>query len=180
MVVTLSAAIAVATVAIARTKGGQSINASTDVAPVLLGDAWINVPAKELPAVKSFTGRVTVLHFWTFECINCKHNLPYYAKWAAAYKSADVQVIGVHTPELPVERDPANVREAVKALGITYPVLIDGDGVNWNRYHQEYWPAVYVIDKKGALRYRWNGELQWDGQDGYGQVTAVIEKLRKE
>jgi peroxiredoxin len=106
--------------------------------------------------------------------------LPYYAKWSATYQPSDVQLIGIHTPELPAERNPANVREAVRALGITYPVLIDGEGTNWNRYHQEYWPTVYVIDKKGTLRYKWAGELQWDGQDGYGEVTAVIEKLRKE
>ena len=149
-------------------------------APALQGDGWINVPAKDLARVKLFTGRVTVVHFWTFECINCRHNLPYYAKWAAAYKPEDVQVIGVHTPELETERVPDNVRSAVKAIGITYPVLIDGEGANWNRYHQEVWPTVYVIDKKGQLRYKWVGELQWDGQNGYGEVTKVIEALRKE
>lgn len=158
---------------------GQSGPASVS-APALKGSDWINVPAADVGRVSSFKGRVTVLHFWTFDCINCKHNLPAYAKWAAAYKPAEVQVIGVHTPELEVERDPANVRDAVKGLGITYPVLIDGDGANWNRYHQEYWPTVYVIDRKGEVRYHWVGELGYNGKDGYAEVTRVIEALRKE
>ncbi|HLK14223.1 MAG TPA: redoxin domain-containing protein [Fimbriimonadaceae bacterium] len=152
----------------------------TEAAPALTGDQWINVPKGGAAKVADFKGRITVLHFWTFECINCKHNLPYYAKWAAQYKPEDVQIIGVHTPELETEKDPANVKDAVKALGITYPVLIDGDGANWKVWRQEVWPTVYVVDKKGQVRYRWTGELEWDGQDGFGQVSAVITKLEKE
>ncbi|MHB8634882.1 MAG: redoxin domain-containing protein [Fimbriimonadaceae bacterium] len=153
---------------------------SRDAAPALKGKQWINIAAADIANVTKFEGRVTVLHFWTFECINCRHNLPAYAKWASKYKPSDVQVIGVHTPELPAERVPANVRKAVKALGIHYPVLIDGDGVNWTNYHQEFWPTVYVIDKKGDVRYRWVGELGFNGQNGFAEVTKVIERLRKE
>jgi len=160
-------------------RAGQSTPTSV-AAPALTGSDWINVPAEDVNRVSSFKGRVTVLHFWTFDCVNCKHNLPAYAKWAAAYKPSEVQLIGVHTPELAEERVPENVRAAVKGLGITYPVLIDTDGANWNRYQQEYWPTVYVIDKKGNVRYHWVGELGYNGQDGYGAVTRVVEALRKE
>ena len=156
-------------------------SASRDVAaPALKGSDWINVPAADVDWVSSFKGRVTLLHFWTFECINCKHDLPAYARWAAAYKPTEVQVIGIHTPELAEERVPENVRAAVKSLGISYPILIDGEGTNWNRYQQKYWPTVYVIDKKGNVRYHWVGELGYNGQDGYRAVTRVVEQLQKE
>lgn len=151
--------------------GAKQASAPT-IAPALIGAEWINGTAAE------FKGHVTVLHFWTFACINCKHNLPYYQKWADKYK--DVQVVGIHTPELDFEKNPENVRAAVKDLGITYPVLIDGAGENWNRYKVDMWPTVMVIDKSGHVRYGWKGELQWNGQDGFGQLTKVIEQLRKE
>lgn len=172
---TLAVVFAVAALAASNIAAEPSI-----AAPALVGDAWLNVKPDGVPKVANFKGRVTILHFWTFDCINCRRNLPYIAKWAARYKASDVQVIGIHTPELPEERDPANVRAAVKALGITYPVLIDGQNKNWNDYRQQVWPTVYVIDKQGNVRYQWSGELQWNGEDGFGQLTAAIEKLRKE
>ncbi len=140
----------------------------------LTGSDWINGKAADLH------GRVTILHFWTFECINCRHNLPYVAKWAAKYDPKDVQVIGIHTPELPEERNIANVRAAIKNLGIDYPVLVDGQGENWNRYKVEAWPTVVLIDKHGQIRKTWVGEMQWDGQDGFGEMTQKIERLRQE
>jgi thiol-disulfide isomerase/thioredoxin len=145
-----------------------------EAAPALTGKQWINA---EAPPLK---GHVTVLHFWTFACINCRHNLPYYAQWAAKYDAKDVQVIGVHTPELEVEKKPENVREAVKNLKIDYPVVIDGAGENWNRYKVNCWPTVFVIDKQGKIRGGWVGELQWNGQDGFGSMTKLIDQLRKE
>lgn len=162
----------------ARSVAAQSTAAPP--APDLVGTAWINASPESATSVSKLRGHITVLHFWTFECINCKHNLPYYAKWATKYKPSEVQVVGVHTPELAEERKPANVREAVKALGIDYPVLIDTDGTNWTNYHQQVWPTVYVIDRNGRVRYRWEGELQWDGQDGFAEVSRVIERLRRE
>jgi thiol-disulfide isomerase/thioredoxin len=150
---------------------------SVSSAPALTGKDWINLDSSDRARVIALKGHVTILHFWTFECINCEHNLPYYAKWQKGYATSDVQVIGIHTPELSDERDPANVKAAVKRLGITYPVLIDGESTNWNAYHQEYWPTVYLIDKHGNIRYKWAGEL---GDDGFAEATKAIEKLRKE
>lgn len=148
--------------------------AAPQAAPALTGPEWINGEASP------FKGRVTVLHFWTFACINCKHNLPYYERWSVAYDRKEVQVLGIHTPELEIEKKPENVREAVKRLKIDYPILIDGAAENWNRYKVDCWPTVFVIDKKGKIRGGWVGELQWNGQDGYGQVTKLIEQLRRE
>lgn len=145
-----------------------------DGAPALASGEWINGTA--LP----FKGRVTVLQFWTFACINCKHNLPYIEKWASKYEPNEVQVIGIHTPELDIEKDPKNVREAVQRLGIKYPVLIDGKGENWARYNVDAWPTVILIDKRGMIRKTWVGELQWNGQDGFGELSQKIERLRQE
>ncbi len=147
---------------------------SMSPAPALSPGEWIN--GNGLP----FRGHVTILHFWTFGCINCQHNLPYVAKWAAKYDPKEVQVIGIHTPELDFEKDPKNVRDAVKRMGITYPVLIDGKGENWNHYDVEAWPTVILIDKEGRIRKTWVGELQWNGQDGFGEMTQKIERLRQE
>jgi thiol-disulfide isomerase/thioredoxin len=143
-------------------------------APTLTGDVWINSKAAD------FKGHVTVLHFWTFACINCKHNIPFYNRWAAKYEGAEVQIVGVHTPELEIEKKLENVKQAVKDYGINYPVLFDGDYANWNRYKVDVWPTVILVDKQGKIRYTWKGELQWDGQDGFGTLTRIIDKLRQE
>jgi thiol-disulfide isomerase/thioredoxin len=152
-------------------------NSGATLAPALRGLDWINVDQTNQASVSALSGHVTVLHFWTFECINCKHNLPYIARWASVYKPSDVQVVGIHTAELAPERDPANVRAAVKELGITYPVLIDSNSTNWDAYHQEAWPTVIVIDKHGRIRQKWVGEL---GDHGYAEATRLIDNLRKE
>jgi hypothetical protein len=91
-----------------------------------------------------------------------------------------VVVIGVHTPETPGERDPANVAREVKRLGITYPVLLDQDGSNWKRWGQQYWPTVYLIDRRGRVRYRWIGELDYGGAGGSAQIAERVEALLRE
>lgn len=89
-------------------------------------------------------------------------------------------IIGVHTPETAPERIPANVAQHVKSEGITYPVLLDGSYANWNRWHQRFWPAVYLIDKRGHIRYRWEGELEYGGAGGTAKLSRLIERLLSE
>ena len=149
-------------------------------APKLIGQTWFNVKPGDLNRVLNFKGRVTVLHFWTFECINCKHNLPSYAQWARQFPEDKVQVIGVHTPELPEERRVDNVQRAIKRLGVDYPVLIDNNGTNWAHYDLQAWPTVFLIDKRGRVRKSWEGELGYDGADGFQQLTRAIQELLKE
>jgi len=149
-------------------------------APALVGSQWINPQQKDAVKFEGFKGHVTVLHFWTFSCINCKHNLPYYDKWVSAYDPKEVQIVGVHTPELDFEHDPAQLRAAIRHLGIRFPVLVDGDGENWNRYNQHYWPTVYLIDKTGKVRDVWEGELEYQGQQGFEKLSREVEVLRKE
>jgi hypothetical protein len=91
-----------------------------------------------------------------------------------------VAIIGVHTPETPWERQPANVTREIRRLGITYPVLLDPNGANWNRWGQHYWPTVYLIDKHGRVRYRWEGELEYDRAGGEAIMARLVSQLLKE
>ncbi len=122
-------------------------------APELTGNLWLNLPKGAQLSLASRKGKVTILHFWTFDCINCKHNLPAYNRWQKGFADKNVLVIGVHTPETETERNPANVARKLKELGISYPVLVDSDRDNWKRWQQRVWPTVYLIDKHGMVRY---------------------------
>ena len=107
-------------------------------------------------------------------------NLPSYGRWQKRFAKQGVEIIGIHTPETDEEKIPANVEREVKRRGITYPILIDTDGANWKRWNQEYWPTVYLIDKKGRVRYQWEGELEWQGAGGEEKMAVRIEDLLKE
>jgi hypothetical protein len=86
----------------------------------------------------------------------------------------------VHTPETPAERNSANVTREIRRLGITYPVLLDPKGENWNRWGQRYWPAVYLIDKHGRVRYRWDGELEYNHAGGEATMARLVDRLLQE
>ncbi len=146
----------------------------------LVGSQWLNTPGGQPIRLADRRGKVTIVHFWTFGCINCKRNLPIYNRWSKSYAGKQVEVIGVHTPETSTEASIANVRAALPKLGITYPVLIDGEGVNWRVWHQSIWPTIYLIDKHGNVRYRWEGELEYNDQDGTRKMTDLIIALLNE
>jgi thiol-disulfide isomerase/thioredoxin len=149
-------------------------------APELVGGQWLNGPANGGLSLTSRKGRVTVIHFWTFGCINCKRNLPFYNDWQERFASKGVQIIGIHTPETKGERNVTNVVNAIKQHGIAYPVLIDNEKQNWNRWQQNWWPTVYLIDKSGRVRLAWEGELEYRGAGGNAKLKAWIEALLKE
>jgi thiol-disulfide isomerase/thioredoxin len=142
-------------------------------APALTGADWIN--ASGLPK-----GKVMIVHFWTYGCYNCRNNLPAYERWQERFTGRPVAMVGVHTPEFPNEANPANVREQVKRLNITWPVLLDPKMENWRRWRQQFWPCVYLVDARGRVRYRWDGELNWRGQRGDEMMAAKVEELLKE
>lgn len=147
-------------------------------APELAGiTQWIN--SKPL-ALKNLRGKVVVLHFWTFGCINCRHNLPYYNRWQTDFAKDDVQIIGVHTPETAGEADEQHVRMRVGELGIKYPVAVDNDSATWKAYKNRYWPSIYLIDKQGQVRYRWDGELEYQDSGGDKSTRAKIKALLAE
>lgn len=147
-------------------------------APELSGGRWLNTTHPISLAARR--GKVTVVHFWTFDCINCKHNLPSYDRWQHRFERQGVLIIGVHTPETPSERDEASVARQVKRLGITYPVLTDTRGSNWDRWGLNAWPTVFLIDKRGRVRYRWVGELEYMGAHGEARMGRLIDALLRE
>jgi cytochrome c biogenesis protein CcdA/thiol-disulfide isomerase/thioredoxin len=132
---------------------------------------WINSPALTNEALK---GKVVLVDFWTFDCINCKRTLPYVKDWAKKYEKDGLLVIGVHTPEYGFERIIDNVRDKVKEYGITYPVAIDNNYAIWRNFDNQYWPAHYIIDAKGQVRYTHFGEGSYDTQE------KVIQQLLEE
>jgi thiol-disulfide isomerase/thioredoxin len=107
-------------------------------------------------------GKVVLVDFWTFDCINCIRTLPYVKSWHEKYKDQGLVVVGVHTPEYPFERKTENVAAAIKRFGITYPVAQDNQYGTWRAYNNQYWPAAYLIDKQGRIVYTHFGEGNYD------------------
>jgi len=121
--------------------------------------AWLNSPPLNRDELK---GKVVLVDFWTYSCINCLRTLPYIRAWAEKYKDSGLIVIGVHTPEFAFEKDPDNVRRAVRELNVTYPVALDNDYKIWKAFSNSYWPADYLIDSAGKIRYHHFGEGKYD------------------
>jgi thiol-disulfide isomerase/thioredoxin len=109
---------------------------------------WLNSPPLDAQALK---GKVVLVDFWTYSCINCLRTLPYVKAWAEKYRDQGLVVIGVHAPEFAFERDVGNVTKAMKELGINYPVAIDNDYKIWRAFNNEYWPAHYFADAQGGF-----------------------------
>jgi cytochrome c biogenesis protein CcdA/thiol-disulfide isomerase/thioredoxin len=133
--------------------------------------SWINSPPLNSSLLR---GKVVLIDFWTYSCINCLRALPYVEAWASKYKDSGLVVIGVHTPEFAFEKERANVEKAVRDLGVTYPVAIDSDYKIWQAFKNQYWPAHYFIDGKGRIRYHHFGEGEYD------ESERVIQQLLKE
>ena len=130
------------------------------VAPGLEGaGAWLNSPALRL---QQLHGKVVLVDFWTYSCINCQHVLPYVNTWAARYRDQGLVVIGIHAPEFDFERSVPNVEQVLRKLHIEYPVAIDNDFTIWRRYHNQFWPARYLIDAQGRIRSHHFGEGAYD------------------
>ena len=123
---------------------------------------WLNSPPLTAEGLK---GKVVVVEFWTYSCINCLRTLPYLRAWAERYKDQGLVVIGVHTPEFAFERKVDNVRKALTDLKIDYPVAIDSDYAIWQAFGNEYWPALYFIDAQGRIRHEHFGEGDYDGSE---------------
>jgi thiol-disulfide isomerase/thioredoxin len=139
--------------------------------PLLGARAWLDSPPLT-PA--SLRGKVVLVDFWTFSCINWMRTLPYVRAWASKYKDQGLVVIGVHTPEFDFEKDVANVRQMLKDMRIDYPIAIDNDYRIWNAFNNEYWPALYFIDARGRVRHHQFGE------GDYGRSESVIQQLLAE
>jgi cytochrome c biogenesis protein CcdA/thiol-disulfide isomerase/thioredoxin len=132
---------------------------------------WIN---SEPLSAEGLRGKVVLVDFWTYSCINCLRTLPYLRAWAQKYKDAGLVVIGVHAPEFAFEKRPANVRRATRELGIDFPVAIDNDFAIWRGFGNQAWPAFYFIDAEGRIRHHQFGENRYD------KLEQVIQQLLAE
>ncbi len=132
---------------------------------------WLNSPPLTAEALK---GKVVLVDFWTYSCINCLRSIPYVRAWAEKYRDQGLVVIGVHAPEFPFEKNIGNVKNAVAKLKIDYPVAIDNDYAIWRAFNNEYWPADYFIDAKGQIRHHYFGE------GDYAESEKVIQQLLAE
>lgn len=141
-------------------------------APELTNQVWLNVPAPLRLA--NLRGKVVLLDMWTFDCINCRNVLPALKSWDSQYSASGLVIIGNHFPEFSEEANLDNLKAAVIRLGIHYAVAQDNDGATWQAYHNQYWPTMYLIDKRGHLRYAHIGE------GAYAETEAALQALLAE
>jgi thiol-disulfide isomerase/thioredoxin len=140
--------------------------------PSLAGaSGWLNSPSLTATDLR---GKVVLVNFWTYTCINWLRQLPYVRAWAEKYQDDGLVVLGVHTPEFDVEHDLDNVRRAVKDLRVTYPVVVDSDYAIWDAFGNRYWPALYFVDAHGRIRHHRFGE------GDYEQSEVIIQRLLTE
>lgn len=136
-------------------------------APELTDGPWLNQGK-----TKPFSSKVTLVHFYTFGCINCKHNLPMYNRLNAKFGKEGLQVIGVHTPETSYEHNVDQVKEEARLKGMSYPILLDHESKNWDKWHINAWPSFFVVDNKRQVLLSWVGEA--DAEDEK-KITDKIE-----
>jgi cytochrome c biogenesis protein CcdA/thiol-disulfide isomerase/thioredoxin len=169
--------------AAARAAHGAAEPAADPAAPLpVLGTApeftgnerWFNTPADHPLTLEELRGRVVLIDFWTYTCINCIRTLPYLKAWDERYRDRGLTIVGVHTPEFPFEREAGNVEAAIEQNGLRYAVAQDNEYGTWNAYGNQYWPAKYLIDAQGRVRYVHFGEGE------YGETETAIRELLAE
>ncbi|HET8972896.1 MAG TPA: redoxin domain-containing protein [Pseudolabrys sp.] len=151
--------------------GSGPIANQSGLASIERADAWLNSPPLTVPALR---GKVVLVHFWTYTCINWLRTQSYLRAWADKYKDKGLVVIGVHTPEFGFEKNLDNVRREAKALRVDYPVAVDSEYLIWRAFKNNYWPAQYFIDAQGRVRHTHFGE------GAYDQSEMVIQRLLME
>jgi thiol-disulfide isomerase/thioredoxin len=139
-----------------------SLDTTGELASLGNATAWINSPALTAESVK---GKVVLVQFWTFTCINWLRTLPYIRAWAEKYRNSGLVVVGVHAPEFSFERDLVNVRRAAADMKVDYPVAVDNDYAIWEAFNNQYWPALYLLDANGRTRYHQFGEGEYDSSE---------------
>ena len=149
--------------------GTQAVTSKYQQAPEFQGNSdWINSAPLTMRGLR---GKVVLVDFWTYSCINCLRTLPYLKSWDERYRSKGLVIVGVHSPEFAFEHSEGNVRSAVQRLGVRYPVALDNDFATWEAFHNQYWPADFLIDRSGRIREYHVGE------GGYAETEAKIRTL---
>ena len=147
------------------------IAGQSELASLERADEWLNSPPLTAPDLR---GKVVLIDFWTYTCINWLRTLPYVRAWAEKYKDQGLVVIGVHAPEFSFEKNLNNVRWAVKDMRVDYPVAVDNEHVIWRAFRNQYWPALYFVDAQGRVRHHHFGE------GAYEQSEMIIQELLAE
>jgi thiol-disulfide isomerase/thioredoxin len=138
-------------------------------APDFVGiNKWFNSSPLNMAELR---GKVVLVDFWTYGCVNCVNTLPHVTALYEKYKDRGLVVVGIHTPEFPFERSASNVQAALKRHGITYPVAQDNDSRTWNAYRNQYWPAQYIVDQTGKIVFQHAGEGQ------YEEIERTVARL---
>src|SRR2546430_3677060 len=146
-----------------------AVAAAQATAPDFVGlGNWFNSAPLKLADLR---GKVVLVNFWTYGCVNCVNTLPHVTRLYAKYRDRGFVVVGIHTPEFPFERSASNVQAALKRHGITYPVAQDNDSQTWNAYRNRYWPAPYIVDQSGKIVFQHAGEGQ------YEEIDRTIARL---
>jgi peroxiredoxin len=140
-------------------------------------ETWINSSPLTLAQMR---GRVVVVHFYAFGCINCVRNLPHYNAWFDTFSRDPLTIVGIHRPETAGERVVADVRRKAVEAGLKHPIAVDNQSQNWDAWANRIWPSVYLIDKRGFVRYWWYGELNWQGSEGEKWMRRKITDLLRE
>ncbi|WP_088954547.1 thioredoxin family protein [Variovorax sp. HW608] len=156
----------------AAAEGSRKEAARAPAAPEFQGlDTWFNSQPLSLEKLR---GKVVLVDFWTFDCINCLNHMPYVKEWHSKYKNQGLVVVGIHTPEFAYEKPAGNVRKAIERLGIEHAVAQDNEYKTWKAFGNQYWPATYLIDKNGRIVYSHFGEGR------YGETERRIQALLAE
>lgn len=156
------------------TNGAEELE-SCGTAPSIAGiQQWLNTPNGQAVELESLRGKVVLIDFWAYSCINCQRSLPHVVAWDQAYRDLGLQVVGIHSPEYAFEKDPGNVAAGVADFGIDYPVALDNSLSTWTSYRNRYWPAHYLIDAEGTVRHISFGE------GGYAETEKLIRELLKD
>ncbi|MFJ9900799.1 cytochrome c biogenesis protein CcdA [Streptomyces sp. NPDC091280] len=160
---------------LSRCEDGVDELRSCGQAPPIAGiSKWLNTPGGQPVDLKQERGKVVLIDFWTYSCINCQRSLPYIEAWNRTYRSSGLEIIGVHSPEFAFEKNASNVAGQARKLGVTYPVALDNKLTTWDNYRNRFWPAKYLIDAHGTVRYFKFGEGQ------YAQTEDLIRTLLKQ
>jgi cytochrome c biogenesis protein CcdA/thiol-disulfide isomerase/thioredoxin len=147
-------------------QGQQSKLPVLGTAPEFVGNQqWFNTPGGKPLTLRELRGRVVLVDFWTYSCINCLRTLPYLTAWDRTYRKDGLTIVGVHSPEFPFEREADNVEEAIGRNGIHYPVALDNDLATWSAYGTQYWPSEYFIDARGRVRFAHFGEGEYEEKE---------------
>jgi thiol-disulfide isomerase/thioredoxin len=156
---------------------GQVQNIACKAPEFQVVETWLNShPLRR----DELLGKVTVIHFYAFGCINCVRNLPHYNRWVKRFPAGQFQMVGIHRPETQLEQNLEQVKQKAADAGMHYPIAVDNKGLNWDVWANRIWPSIYLIDKYGYVRYWWYGELNWQGIPSEKWMRSKIKELLRE